>query len=156
MIARQRTKALPNVSLVNGSGFSDPARSAVMRAIRSRDTRPELRVRSLLHRLGYRFRLHRRDLPGSPDIVLPGRRAVVFVHGCFWHGHDCARGARAPKANAGYWSAKLARNRERDAGAQAALAALGWRVVVVWECALRDETQLAEALVAEIGPARRL
>ncbi len=126
-----------------------------MRAIRSRDTKPELRVRSLLHRMGYRFRLHRRDLPGSPDIVLPGRRAAVLVHGCFWHGHGCARGARAPKANAGYWSAKRERNRARDAAAEAALKALGWRVVIVWECALRDEAALAAALAAELGTARR-
>jgi DNA mismatch endonuclease, patch repair protein len=130
----------------------DPIRSANMRAIRSRDTKPEIRVRSLLHRLGYRFRLHRRDLPGSPDIVLPARRVCVFVNGCFWHGHDCARGARQPKANAGYWSAKIARNRERDAASFAALDTLGWRVVTVWECDMRDEAALAARLTGEIGP----
>jgi DNA mismatch endonuclease (patch repair protein) len=124
-----------------------------MRAIRSRDTGPERRVRSLLHRLGCRFRLHRKDLPGSPDIVLPSRRVAIFVHGCFWHGHDCARGAREPKANAAYWRAKIARNRERDAKAAAALAELGWRVVTVWECQIRDEAALGERLAAELQPA---
>jgi DNA mismatch endonuclease (patch repair protein) len=122
-----------------------------MRAVRSRDTRPELRLRSLLHRLGFRFRLHRKDLPGSPDIVLPRWRAVVFVHGCFWHGHDCARGARVPKANRDYWTAKIARNGARDAAAAEALTARGWRVVTVWECQLKDEAALAERLRVALG-----
>jgi DNA mismatch endonuclease (patch repair protein) len=130
---------------------TDPARSATMRAIRSRDTKPELRLRSLLHRLGYRFRLHRRDLPGSPDIVLPRWRCVVFVHGCFWHGHGCARGAREPKTNRDYWTAKIARNRARDASAAEALAASGWRVITVWECQMKDEAALVERLKVEVG-----
>jgi DNA mismatch endonuclease (patch repair protein) len=91
--------------------FSPEKRSAVMRRVKGRDTGPELAVRRLLWAAGYRYRLQRRDLPGRPDLVLAGRRAAVFVHGCFWHGHDCARGARAPKANAEYWSDKIARNR---------------------------------------------
>jgi DNA mismatch endonuclease (patch repair protein) len=105
----------------------------------------------LLHRLGYRFRLHRRDLPGSPDIVLPRWRSVVFVHGCFWHGHDCARGARTPQTNRDYWSAKIARNRARDAGVAEALTERGWRVITVWECQMADDTALGERLKAEIG-----
>jgi DNA mismatch endonuclease (patch repair protein) len=113
-------------------------RSAVMRRVKSRDTTPERRVRALLRAEGLTgYRLHRRDLPGRPDIAFVGRRAAIFVHGCFWHGHDCPRGARAPRANAGYWAAKIARNRARDAAALAALAERGWRAAVVWECGLR-------------------
>ncbi len=110
-----------------------------MRAVKGKNTRPEQAVRSLLHALGYRFRLHRRDLPGSPDIVLPGRKAVILVHGCFWHGHGCKRGSRTPKANADYWNMKLAGNVARDARTRAELEALGWRVLVVWECEIKAE-----------------
>ena len=117
-----------------------------MRRVKGRDTSAELKVRRLLWRLGARYRLNRRDLPGSPDIVLPGRRLAIFVHGCFWHGHGCARGARVPKANREYWIAKVARNRARDARAEAALDALGWRVEVVWECELKDQAALADRL----------
>ena len=117
-------------------------RSAVMARVKGTDTGPELAVRRLLWRLGARYRLHRRDLPGSPDIVLPGRKLAVFVHGCFWHGHDCARGARVPKANRDYWVGKVARNRARDEAARAKLEVMGWRVEVVWECALKDEAAL--------------
>jgi DNA mismatch endonuclease (patch repair protein) len=117
-------------------------RSAVMRRVKSRDTTPELVVRRLIWRLGARYRLHRADLPGKPDIVLPGRRLAIFVHGCFWHGHDCARGARVPKANRDYWTAKVARNRARDAAARDALAAAGWRVETIWECDLKHRAAL--------------
>lgn len=127
------------------------ARSRVMRAVKGKDTRPEKAVRSLLHALGYRFRLHRRDLPGSPDIVLPGRQAAIFVHGCFWHGHDCARGDRPPRDNAEYWRRKRAGNVARDAKRQAELMALGWRVLVVWECEMRDAAALAGRLRAFLG-----
>lgn len=130
----------------------DPARSAIMRAIKGRDTKPERMVRSLLHRLGYRFRLQRRGLPGSPDIVLPSRRIAIFVHGCFWHRHGCRRSLRQPKANAVYWNQKLARNAERDAENLAGLQRLGWRCVVIWECTLKDEAALAALLRAELGP----
>ena len=105
-------------------------------------------IRSGLHRLGFRFRLHDRKLPGRPDLVLPGRKAVVLVHGCFWHGHDCRRGARPPKANADYWSGKIERNRARDLRTAQALAAMGWRQEIVWECELKDEAAL-EARLAE-------
>lgn len=114
-------------------------RSAVMARVKARDTGPERAVRALLRLHGLTgYRLDRRDLPGRPDIAFIGRKRAIFVHGCFWHGHDCKRGARAPKANAAYWAAKIARNRARDAAALAALGALGWRALVVWECALRD------------------
>jgi DNA mismatch endonuclease, patch repair protein len=113
-----------------------------MRRVKGRNTTPELFVRRLIWRLGGRYRLHRGDLPGKPDIVLSGRRLAVFVHGCFWHGHDCPRGARVPKANRAYWTGKLARNRARDAAAREALTAAGWRVETVWECDLKDAAAL--------------
>ncbi len=128
-------------------------RSAVMAQVKGRDTKPELFVRRLLWRLGARYRLHRKDLPGRPDIVLPGRRLAIFVHGCFWHGHDCARGARTPKANRDYWTAKVARNRARDAASIAQLTALGWRVEVVWECALKDAAGLEARLAGVLAQA---
>ncbi|WP_183811690.1 very short patch repair endonuclease [Tunturibacter empetritectus] len=115
------------------------ARSRIMRAIRSRDTRPELLVRSLAHQLGFRFRVCRKDLQGSPDIVFTRLRRVIFVHGCFWHGHDCGQGVRIPSQNSTYWNDKIVRNAKRDETAQAALAALGWEVAVFWECNLKDE-----------------
>ena len=135
--------------------YDAPTRSRVMRAVKGTNTRPEQAVRSLLHSLGYRFRLHRRDLPGAPDIVLPGRKAVIFVHGCFWHGHGCKRGNRAPKANADYWAGKLARNMARDSRMRAELEALGWRVLVVWECEIRDKQALTGKLREFLDPAGR-
>jgi DNA mismatch endonuclease (patch repair protein) len=113
-------------------------RSRIMRAVKSADTAPEMTVRRLIHGMGFRFRLHRKDLPGKPDIVLPRLHRVVFVNGCFWHGHDCARGARAPKENAEYWRAKIAGNSRRDAANLAALEAKGWHAEVVWECQLKE------------------
>ena len=121
-------------------------RSAVMARVKGKNTSPELKVRKALTRLGARYRLHRKDLPGSPDIVLPGRRLAIFVHGCFWHGHDCARGARVPKANRDYWVAKVGSNRGRDTASGEALAALGWRVETIWECDLKDEAALSARL----------
>jgi DNA mismatch endonuclease, patch repair protein len=127
-------------------------RSAIMRAVKSRDTGPELMLRNMLRSIAPGYRLHRADLPGKPDIVYGPRRLAIFMHGCFWHGHDCKRGARAPKDNAAYWSAKIARNRARDAANLQALAAQGWRTLVVFECALKDrsalERRLREALAA--------
>lgn len=125
--------------------LSPSARSSLMQRVKQKNTAPEKIVRSLLHRLGYRFRIHRKDLPGTPDIVLPSRRVAIFVHGCFWHGHDCRRG-RAPSSNLEYWGPKLASNRERDSRKAAALAAAGWRVVVVWQCELDDEFALVRRL----------
>ncbi|MFP4172620.1 MAG: very short patch repair endonuclease [Candidatus Hydrogenedentota bacterium] len=118
---------------------SDSARSRTMRQVKDRDTAPEMMVRREIHRLGYRYRLHRKDLPGKPDLVFPGRRKVIFVHGCFWHGHDCARGARVPKTNQEYWTRKIARNVERDRLNRERLHALGWDSMVVWECELKDK-----------------
>ncbi len=126
-----------------------PERSAVMRAVKSRDTGPEKAARAMLRALAPGYRLHRADLPGKPDIVYIGRRLAIFVHGCFWHGHDCRRGAREPKDTADYWRAKIARNRARDAKNVAALEAMGWRVLVIYECALKDRA----ALRARLGEA---
>ncbi len=134
--------------------FTPQQRSAVMARVKGRDTGPERAVRRILTRLGLRYRLQRRDLPGSPDIVMAGRRTAVFVHGCFWHGHGCRRGARRPKANAAYWLAKIARNTARDAAAQAALEAGGWTVLTVWECELKDEAALESRLSASLQATR--
>lgn len=119
-------------------------RSARMSLIRGKDTRPELVVRRMVHRLGYRFRLHRRDLPGKPDIVLPRHHAVIFVHGCFWHQHPdpTCRLARQPKTRIDFWQAKFAANQSRDLRAISALETDSWRVLVVWQCELRDKEQL--------------
>lgn len=129
--------------------FSAEKRSAVMRRVRGRDTTPELKVRRVLREAGIGYRLGGCGLPGRPDVVMKGRRIALFVHGCFWHGHDCARGARRPKANADYWPAKIDRNRARDTRVATELIASGWRVITVWECGMRSAT-FAENLVAEI------
>ncbi len=126
-------------------------RSLRMSLIRSKNTGPELAVRRLAHSLGYRFRLHRRDLPGKPDLVFPKLGAVVFVHGCFWHLHDCQR--RIPKSNATYWSAKRAKNAARDALNTRALRRAGWRVLTVWECELKHPRRLLARLNRFLGPA---
>ncbi|MFT4934491.1 MAG: DNA mismatch endonuclease (patch repair protein) [Pseudoalteromonas distincta] len=123
-------------------------RSAVMRQVKGSGTTPERTLRRLLTGLGARYRLNRKDLPGSPDLVLPGRRLAIFAHGCFWHGHDCQRGARVPKANRDYWLGKVARNRARDAAVGMALAEAGWRVEVVWECEMKNEAALRARLAA--------
>ena len=128
--------------------MTDPARSAVMRAVKGRDTKPEMTVRHAAHALGYRFRLHRKDLPGSPDLVFPRLKKVIFVHGCFWHGHDCARGARAPKTNAEYWQAKIAQNVARDARVLGKLDVLGWETLTIWECELRRRPKELSALLS--------
>jgi DNA mismatch endonuclease (patch repair protein) len=116
-----------------------------MRAVRSRDTMPEMIVRRAAIALGYRYRLHKAELPGKPDLVFAPGRKVIFVHGCFWHGHDCKRGDREPKNNARYWRQKIRRNRERDAQVHEALEAEGWSVLVIWECETRGDT-LADRL----------
>jgi DNA mismatch endonuclease (patch repair protein) len=129
-------------------------RSKIMRAVRQKDTRPELRLRRAIHAAGGRYRLHDRALPGSPDLVFPRRRLAVFVHGCFWHWHDC-RAGRPPATRTEYWLPKLAENRRRDARKIEELRALGWRVEVVWECELKTEGGLAGAcrrLLAENTP----
>jgi DNA mismatch endonuclease (patch repair protein) len=135
--------------------FTAEKRSAVMRRVKSRDTTPERVVRRLLWGLGARYRLDRRDLPGRPDIVLAGKRLAIFVHGCFWHGHDCARGARVPKANRDYWTAKIGKNRARDAETRSKLEALGWRTEVIWECELKDAETLERRLKQMLLPRPR-
>lgn len=130
--------------------ISQEARSRLMSRIRSKDTGPERAVRSLLHSLGFRFRLHRKDLPGTPDIVLPGRAAVVFVHGCFWHGHAC-KVDKMPKSRTDYWGPKIEVNRARDVRKAAKLRRLGWKVVTVYECELKQPDRLARRLQTRIG-----
>lgn len=128
--------------------FDAEKRSAVMRAIKSENTSPERTVRAVVRELGYgrRYRLNSPGLPGKPDLVFGALRKAIFVHGCFWHGHDCKRGARAPKDNASYWRAKFERNRARDAAALEALSAAGWSTLVVWECETRDGAALSKKL----------
>ncbi|MFN3537347.1 MAG: very short patch repair endonuclease, partial [Brevundimonas sp.] len=120
--------------------------------VKGRDTGPEMAVRRALRALGVGYRLGGESLPGRPDVVMKGRRAVIFVHGCFWHGHDCVRGAREPKANADYWRAKIGRNRDRDRASEQALVADGWRVLILWECVLKDPAALDARLQAFLGP----
>jgi len=117
-----------------------------MGLIRSKDTKPEIIVRSACHAMGLRFRLHRKDLPGSPDLVFPKFRLCLFVHGCFWHRHPGCQYAYTPKTRAEFWSSKFVRNKERDLKVQEALQALGWRIEVVWECETKDLKQLREKL----------
>ncbi len=131
--------------------FDTEKRSTVMRAVKSRDKAPELKVRRAAHALGLRFRLGRSDLPGKPDLVFPSRRIALFVHGCFWHGHDCARGARMPHTNRTYWQAKIARNMERDAASLASLRKLDWKPAVIWECETKDAARLARLITRRVG-----
>lgn len=132
--------------------ISREARSRNMARIRNADSKPELAVRRALHRAGFRFRLHRRDLPGTPDIVLRKYQTVIFVHGCFWHGHTCIDG-RLPKSRTGYWLPKLAGNRQRDRRNAQQLRSRGWRVGVVWECEAEAEFRLRKKLEKILGPA---
>lgn len=129
-------------------------RSVNMRAIKSKDTKPELAVRRLAHSMGYRYRLHRKDLPGKPDLVFAGRRKVIFVHGCFWHQHEleqCLDGRR-PKSNNVYWDEKLRRNVERDFRNRQALEGAGWDVLIIWECETKDLSVLEDRLRGFLQP----
>lgn len=126
--------------------ISKDRRSANMRAVRSRDTAPEIRVRRAAHRLGYRFRLHRSNLPGKPDLAFPSRKKVIFVHGCFWHRHKKCRRAALPESNRKFWRTKLTRNAFRDAAQMTAIRKIGWRSIVIWECETKNEKQLAARL----------
>lgn len=121
-------------------------RSRTMRAVKGRDTTPELLVRRLLHGMGYRYRLHRSDLPGKPDIVFSSRNKIIFVHGCFWHGHDCKRGDRMPTTNADYWKTKISRNVERHSKQLKKLTADGWSTLTLWECELKNVKKLKKRL----------
>jgi DNA mismatch endonuclease, patch repair protein len=125
---------------------SSDVRRRTMQAVKSKNTTPELLVRRLLHSQGYRYRLHNSDLPGCPDIVFPARRKIIFVHGCFWHGHNCKRGARVPTTNRVYWTHKVNSNRSRDLTARKNLALDGWKVLCVWECELKDLTATLKRL----------
>jgi DNA mismatch endonuclease (patch repair protein) len=124
------------------------SRSRIMRAVKGHDTSLEMAIRRLIYSMGYRYRLHSKDLPGKPDIVFPSRRKVLFIHGCFWHGHDCKRGARVPKTNREYWEKKIARNKARDAKNKAALQSMGWDVLIIWECQTKDEAALKSILTS--------
>ena len=135
--------------------LSPARRSANMQRIRSKDTNPELALRSLIHRLGYRFRLHRKNLPGKPDMVFPSRRKVIFVHGCFWHQHPECKEGRVPGSRLEYWEPKLQRNQQRDIAAQAALKEQGWRFLVVWECELKDAAIARRKVTQFLGMAAR-
>lgn len=127
--------------------ISEEKRSWMMSRVKSKDTKPEIIVRSTLHRMGYRFRLHRNDLPGNPDIVLPKYGKAIFVNGCFWHQHsDCPQGRRQPKSNQDYWGKKLNATVRRDHQNQKLLRELGWDVLVVWECDLNDHNALVDII----------
>jgi len=132
------------------AGAKAEARSRIMRGVRKKNTKPELLVRRELHAMGFRFRLHRRDLPGTPDVIMPRHRAAILVHGCFWHQHVGCRHANLPRTRTDYWLPKLARNVKRDAQTEKELVALGWRVLVLWECELRDGVALRNRLQAFI------
>lgn len=125
------------------------SRSENMRRIRSKDTSPERTVRSMVHRLGFRFRLHRKDLPGKPDLAFPSRKKVIFVNGCFWHGHGCRSVARKPKTNTEYWVEKIRENKKRDARNRRKLRTMGWETLVIWECETeKDPERLRDRLVS--------
>lgn len=130
-------------------------RSRLMSRIRRSDTKPERIIRSMLHRLGYRFRVQHKGMPGRPDIAFPGRRKAIQVHGCFWHQHQGCRHARIPVTRRDFWEAKFARNRERDARLLADAERQGWAVLTLWECAIADTPMLEAQLVGFVGPTRR-
>jgi DNA mismatch endonuclease (patch repair protein) len=127
-------------------------RSERMSRIRSKDTKPEMLVRRLLHKLGYRYRLHRRDLPGIPDLVFPSRKKVIFVHGCFWHAHSRCSVANVPKSRRPFWRAKFSRNKRRDGSNERLLRRDGWHVFTVWECETKDMASLMLRLSECLGP----
>jgi DNA mismatch endonuclease, patch repair protein len=130
---------------------SQELRRRTMQAVKSQDTAPEMAVRRLVFAHGFRYRLHAKELPGKPDLVFPRLTKVIFVHGCFWHGHGCARGARIPVHNREYWVNKIARNATRDRSARAALKSLGWTCLVIWECELKKPERLKRKLFAFLG-----
>lgn len=132
-----------------------PTTRKVMQANKGKDTKPEMVVRRLAHGMGYRYRLHRKDLPGKPDLVFGPRRAVVQVYGCFWHQHEGCRHSHIPKTRREFWVPKLARNVERDRDNEAKLRAVGWRVLVLWECETRDGDAVATRIGAFLGPPGR-
>lgn len=132
--------------------YSPEKRSEIMGRVKGRDTKPERAVRSLIHRMGFRFRLHASQLPGRPDIVLPRHRKVIFVHGCFWHQHPGCRRAKLPQTRAEWWKSKLTRNSQRDSETQEQLRQQGWEVLVIWQCQLRDPCRLEAELRKFLDP----
>lgn len=150
MLSRRSDAVVPDVGALLMDVVSSEKRSAMMSNIRSRDTRPELAVRRAAHRLGLRFRLHRRDLSGSPDLVFPGRRTALFVHGCYWHRHSDCRFAYTPKSNVEFWQNKFQTNVTRDARVRNELEDKGWKVIIIWECETRDEKMIADVLARKI------
>lgn len=140
-------------AFVNSSDNLTPEqRKHTMAQVHSVDSKPEMQVRRLVHGMGYRYRLHRKDLPGNPDLVFPARHKIIFVHGCFWHGHECRAGKKRPRTNEEYWMSKLERNRVRDASNQAILRQSGWDILVLWECELREREALADRILSFLGP----
>jgi DNA mismatch endonuclease (patch repair protein) len=129
-------------------------RSEIMRRVRSADTTPELIVRKLAHSLGFRYRLHKKELPGKPDLVFSGKRKVIFVHGCFWHGHKCKRGNRLPKKNREYWTKKISTNMKRDKNQVEELNKAGWSVLTIWECETNDQDSLTHKIVEFLNERR--
>ncbi|MGO4334915.1 very short patch repair endonuclease [Labrys sp. KB_33_2] len=126
-------------------------RRRIMQSVKTKNTGPEMVVRRAAHALGFRYRLHRKDLPGTPDLVFPSLRKAIFVHGCFWHGHDCKKG-RLPKSRLSYWAPKIERNMERDANAVNALVENGWQVLTLWQCQTTDAEVLEESLKGFLRP----
>lgn len=131
-------------------------RSANMRQIKSKNTRPELAVRKIVWKLGYRYRLHRKDLPGCPDIVFGPQRKLILVHGCYWHGHGCKRGGAGPKSNQEYWAPKIAKNKARDEQSAAKLKNLGWKLLIVWECETDRTKELTRCIRTFLRPKRKI
>lgn len=129
-------------------------RSEIMRRVRSADTTPELIVRKIAHSLGFRYRLHKKDLPGKPDLVFSRKRKVIFVHGCFWHGHKCTRGNRLPKENREYWTNKINTNRKRDKRNVEELSIEGWSVLIIWECETKDWYALTQRITEFLNDQR--
>ena len=132
--------------------FTKKKRSEIMSRVRSKDTSPEKKVRSLVHGMGFRYRLHDRNLPGSPDLVFVSRRKVIFVHGCFWHGHKKCKRAALPTSNRLFWEEKIGRNKNRDMRVQKDLCKLGWSVMVLWTCQLKDLDRIAKQIVRFLKP----
>ncbi|HQU59793.1 MAG TPA: DNA mismatch endonuclease Vsr [Saprospiraceae bacterium] len=126
--------------------FDKNKRSDIMKRVKSSNTRPEMLIRKYLFSKGYRYRLHKKDIPGKPDLIFPAKKKIIFINGCFWHGHDCKRGARIPKANREYWLKKIGRNVERDKENFSKLKELGYKVAVIWECEMKDFQAIAEKL----------
>ncbi len=129
-------------------------RSRTMRAVKGQNTTPERVVRKLLFSMGYRYRLHRKELPGKPDIAFIKQKKVIFIHGCFWHGHTCLRGNRCPKTNQEYWTRKIHRNIERDTLAMVALQDSGWQALIIWECELKRLDTIAKRIEIFLDPSR--